>query len=886
MGNYNPRIPLILGQEWCPIRDEDMSFSSSIDTVEVGYTYVQQASQRIRDARFYINGFDAPLNVSQTPMVNIYPAATAHLTGPIREAIIPVSFASITGTNMSFNSSTLAQAVYEPGDGYRLFVQNSGVGINRSGYWFDVDKFPLLANKRILNVSLLYSGYLTDFNTGANSNLAVPFVNPNPTLFTTIVEQFIDGGNKIQFTGPDLISNTGALVAFPTIPDPTVNNPSPYQTIGALNLGDINNIWDPTNPFRQDKMPWRYVDLLAYQETYLLGNRGHVRINFQVPLTFDSSPSAYANLEYVALRVLYCEETRVAYGARNMNGSLEYNFGANVIPIRNLLFDTDPVIPAGEYLVTLSWVNPGDTGATRTLDAPIPHVNGLRELYAIPSHTGKQLSIPFPLAENLDQPFTSTNTHIIPQISLHTSGGVLLDVHVYGRQAKAQVWGSITATQEIRDVIGASASYPQVRFYARRFGSTTVPLLLDSANIPGSSVSITPAEFDALSEIVDGWKEVTLRFNTPPAMGTSILPTWRWSASGELAGNRWEILGASALALTGMFPNTSLTSKVPAISLLDAATYGQPVSGAQINLAWINQLGPYVTGTVDDNSADAMLIFSQDMPTVTGFTCVSGFQPISGIGQNCGINPCCIPDRFYYNQLDWTATSSGIVPISGFGKYEMQRMDTVETTWQTIMNATAITGHSFRDYEARVGITSSYRVRAVNVYNFTGPWSTTVTGFVPSPGCRIGCTGGHLLLFSSNERQTGTSNLAYSSVWEGQVEENFAFPEAGFVQLQAMYNKNFFTAFRPTERGGEQFDRTVLVQAAAISPETLADFTSLRDMAWDNTSYVCVRDEDGNRWYATVLVPTGRVVYRRRIYEAGVRIIEVTSTPAPGNAFA
>jgi hypothetical protein len=123
--------------------------------------------------------------------------------------------------------------------------------------------------------------------------------------------------------------------------------------------------------------------------------------------------------------------------------------------------------------------------------------------------------------------------------------------------------------------------------------------------------------------------------------------------------------------------------------------------------------------------------------------------------------------------------------------------------------------------------------------------------------------------------------LAYSNAWEGSVNEEFTFPEATFVQLQAMYNKDFFTAFRPLERGGERFSRTVLVQAAAIAPPTLADFTSLRDMAWDSVNYICVRDQEGNRWFATILVPSGKVQHFRRIYMAEVEVIEVTDTPTP-----
>jgi hypothetical protein len=171
------------------------------------------------------------------------------------------------------------------------------------------------------------------------------------------------------------------------------------------------------------------------------------------------------------------------------------------------------------------------------------------------------------------------------------------------------------------------------------------------------------------------------------------------------------------------------------------------------------------------------------------------------------------------------------------------------------------------------------------VYDFPGPWSSTITRTLSSPGVTIECEDGHLLIFTSNEEQDGSLSLAYSSVWEGgrTVEESFVFPEAQFVQLQAMYNRDFFIAFRPMERGGEQFSRTLLVQAAAISPETLADFTSLRDMAWANVSYICVRDEDGNRWFSTVLVPSGRVLRDRRLYLAPVEVIEVTDTPSEVN---
>jgi hypothetical protein len=608
-------------------------------------------------------------------------------------------------------------------------------------------------------------------------------------------------------------------------------------------------------------------------------------------------------------------------------------------------------------------------------------------------------------------------------------------------------------------------------------------LKLDSPTIPTSIANLTVEEFDALDEIINGWKEVTLRFTTPPTMGSGTNPQWRWSATGEQPGSRWEILGAIAPALSGAPFNPF--NRVPSPHQLSLATYGAPTSGANINLGWIPQYAPPVSATVDDQTSDASLMFGLDMPTITGFSAEEASQEITGIGLDCDLDPCCIPTALDFVELSWglppntgiasddferveapggwgtssdghvwtvagtstnfqvldgtgqiapTATSSdrltwvnvggpdqdvtvqfkiggvsegtgplrigliarsidasnyytaqlhytstqtvqlriservagvgadmGTVILTGFaapndntwynfrfqvfgiwlrtkvwgldqeepgwmlevtdtslttgnnagafardestaagptifyfdnfvagppdynfGYYELQRMDTVTTEWQTIMKASNPATTGFNDYEARVGILSSYRIRAVDVYDFPGLWSSTVTVTVPAPGVTIGCDDGHLLIFTSNEEQDGSINLAYSSVWEqGRgVEESFTFAEANFVQLQAMYNRDFFTAFRPTERGGEQFSRTVLVQAAAIAPETLADFTSLRDMAWANVSYICVRDEEGNRWFATVLVPSGRVLRDRRLYLAPVDIIEVTDTPS------
>jgi hypothetical protein len=1065
MGTYNPHYPRIIGQEWVPIRDTNYTPSPAANAIERGHTFQLLQDRQVRDARFYINTLPSAVNW-QAFTAQVYRTGTEAATGPIKSVIIPCNFASTTGgSGVILVGPSNAAALAWPNDD-KVIIFN-GAGNQQMAMFFNIDPYiQLLTNKRILDVQFLFAG---DAHDNITQN---PIGDPSPGVGLASLNIANDANfNLVSYCDLTFLLSGGL----------GGNTRTP---ISAVSLGEVTDPLLAINGVQ----PWRFIDLQRFQSGS--ANR------FFLIIRSNMSANQSISWQYAALQVIYCEERRLMVGGTaNENGSFAPLLGAQVLPMRAIQTQTtDPVLSAGDYTVTLSAANFGNRLKDGTSSASFPLLNEVRQLYEIPTHRGVQVNIPIPVEDHLEATFGQESTQFLPQISLHTSGGPLTEPHVYGRQAQAQVWGSISATQEIQDgLAGGNASWPWVRFYARRFGNTTRPLLLDSPSIGGSSVQITPAEFDALDEIAAGWKEVTLRFNTPPVMGSGTQPQWRWTASGENAGDRWEVLGATAPAISGLPGN--LLNTVLSPNQLSIATYGQPVSGSSINLGWVPQYAPPTSATVDDQTSDATLIFAQEMTAPTGFTVAGADQAMVGIGLNCGINPCCIPSSIRYNTISWTPFSAltvrdtfertvangwgtadtgqvyalsggatsfsvgsgegtislnsvgapryatlpvaqadvdiridkvvlggGITPAGapigiglvarfvnnvnwysarlvhntnnttqleldkmvagvrtvlatstalpnvtpggtaftmrfqvigsmlrakawdrngGFGVeptawtvvaydtsftaggdigvlfnlepgnsntlpvtsnwndltetrltydpdssgyMELQRMDTIDTTWTTIMKATNLMVSGFKDYEARVGIQSSYRLRFVDVLGFTGAWSSTQSITMARPGASGGCISpGHLLMFTTNERQDGSSNLAYSSAWERQVEEGFTFPEAGFVQLQAMYNRDFFTAFRPTERGGEQFERDILVQAAAISPPTLADFTSLRDMAWEDVSYICVRDEDGNRWFATVLVPSGKVVFYRRIYMATVQIIEVTDTPSEVN---
>lgn len=213
---------------------------------------------------------------------------------------------------------------------------------------------------------------------------------------------------------------------------------------------------------------------------------------------------------------------------------------------------------------------------------------------------------------------------------------------------------------------------------------------------------------------------------------------------------------------------------------------------------------------------------------------------------------------------------------------EIQRQDTVDPVWRTIYASANPFNTTFNDYEARIGVATSYRVRDVGYGEFPGSYSTTLVTTLAAPGVSGITGGGHVLAFTTNTLQDGSGNLVYNNSWEGGAPaESFSFPEAGFTQMQLMYGKDFYTAFHPTERGGESFTRDLVIQGAAVSPKVIQNMQSLRDLAWNNLPYLCVRTEDGDRWFANVQVPSGNVRFRRTLYQVSITVTELTITPYP-----
>lgn len=1022
MGQYNPHAPFIIGQEWVPIRQANYTPDDGV--TERGYRFRIDQSTTIVSGAYYVATPPPSPTSGAVEFISVYPAGTEDLTGPIKSLVIPASAVAVTGTGITVTVSDLQN----PADGNFAIFDGGPGNTGAMGISFDVTSYSQqLLGKRILDVKLLYT---------ASAN------NPNALAQITVWIRRLVGGNSLGYqTGLE-----GASAA------------DPQSQINSISFQDINPFWQSgvdgsTQPI---VYPWRYQELTNFA---VGGTPADRLIVYVVPSLFSLTTSDDALMGYAALEVTYCEEQRVLYGGDRLNFGTGGNYypatpSGKFIMLRTPALAVPTAINAGEYTVVENHrMVAAGTAVSPTLFAT-------RELYPLPGQGALQVNRSLTLEDEftLDDDLT-TLTHI----TLHTASAIVTGVHAYGTQSDVPVYGTITATQEIEDdPVGAARSFPQVRFYARRFGNTSVPLQLVDAATGLSTVSISVEDFDALTEIVDGWREVNLTFATPPSFSTAAGDVdWRWQSVGTVAGSQWQILGASGPALAGAHAT-------------GVATYYAP-QGNTVTLSWMS---PTVSGAADDTTSDAVLIFSQDPPAVTGFAVTQASQDLGTVADNCGVDPRCIPTELQYNQLSWplpqfteysvdtftrvatngwgstetggvwtdggnptnfavngtyatispngtsariittplavnfdismdlgvasavvatsvahagiigrftdasnyyyaevqTAPTTGIMTLvlnqrvagsttvlaslilpneltntagawvrmrfmgqddrlkvkiwhrnltqpdswaievtsasltSGtqagafaqsetvatnvltfdnfeatppqfwFGHYEIQRRDAL-TDWQTIMLATSPAVTGFADYEARVGIASEYRIRQCNVLDFCGSTWVTGSGTIPAPGVTISGDGNSVLIFTSNEGPTG--NLAYVMQFENQPIEAFAFPEASEVVLQRMYGKDFFTAFHPLERGGTQFTRNVLVNAAAIAAPSLPNFTDLRDLGWASLNYVCVRDELGNRWFANVRVPEGSARLDRTIYVAQIQVSEATGTPTP-----
>lgn len=646
MGNYNPSQPEILGEEWVGIREEDLVFNQVVNNVEIGTTFTLPPGYSTAtnySGRFYINQLPDSLVRNQVWTMAIYNRGEEAESGPIQRVVIPVASGTITGSSSAIvlrNAVNLQTALNDPSD--RRYLEMSMGNSLAFGFdlYFNMNIYAQqLVGKRILGVNFLYSGELLSPGDEAGQIEQLTFTLRDQTVST----------DAIQY--PSIMTGTNP---------PGAVTPFRNKEITRIALGDTNMFFQVlTGVNITEAIPWTFNQFGL--QRFDPANFQPVAFHFASIGTGGDGPSW--TLDWVGLEILYCEEKRIAVG------SAVYQYGA-AATTRNYLRtgyqDVNLYSPAGgipqslnqvarDYTITLAQGSLGDSPLFFSLQ-PIgaqPEINALRQLYPVEPQVGKQINIPAPPTEDIvGDVLTVEPTSILPQLSLHDSTFAITYpwTHSYGRQSVAQVYGAKYASQRIDDSQTPSTSYSKVRYYARRFGNTVIPLTLTG---PTTSAVLNPSDFDALDPIIDGWKEITLQLDPPAVMGGTGNPTWIWTATQESAGNRWEVLGAVALsqASDADFPLASTTN-------LAITTYGYPLSGAQIYETWMPQGYPPVSGSTVDTTADAALFFSWTPPAITGVGVQVVNQPMSGIGTNCGVAPEFIPTELAYNRITWAPNTA------------------------------------------------------------------------------------------------------------------------------------------------------------------------------------------------------------------------------------
>lgn len=830
MGDYNPNSPHVLGQQWVPIRSNPYQPD---DRLERGYTFPMTGTQ-VADEAWYFPAETAEASARGTvQLISVYPAGTEALTGPVVSVIAPcVAGSVITGTVVLVGGATIQECVQFPSDAKFLDFDGatSVQPFATIQFSFDPSGLGIDSTRRIVGVDLLYD--IDDDQTWSADNVIWRIKRPST------------GRQQDMFTG-----------IIPTSTDAHVH---------AGPIGEVTKFWPGNTTPDTGKVayPWTYDNLLNFRATGPVAADQNVMELFINGAVTGFTP-AFSRIHYVALRIRHCLERRVRYGGRFVAPSSSAPNPVldvpEVVTMRNPSLTTSPSLTAGNYTLTTCSVPLGEP----LLRGPAVKIYAAQELYTLPAQVPVAISRPRNVGE---QAHLTDAGHIIPELTLHTAAtGVITDSHPYGFQIAAPVYNGITATAELDNTESDGGAYQWVKFYARYRGDSGLgTLTIGNVATPAAAASLTVFAWQQLPQIVDGWREVILKLAVPITIAASGVSQWRWSSAND-PGAPWEVLGASGIITTGAGNNSTF------------ASYNPP-NGNTINLNWKK---PTALASADDTAADAtfMLIREPVALVLSGSIGVLDLEPLSDL---CGDDDVCVATGLYVSNLSWTHTT---LIASVFAYYEVQRRDAV-TGYQTIARISNLDTLTFRDMEARTDYTSTYRVRAVDTTGIVGAWSNLLDLTTPPTGVQGDSCAKSVLLFTTNMPTTGPTALAHSMVWEpGTVNETFQLPEADDNIISTAYLRDFQQVFRPLERGGEMFTRDLLVSCVAVPVPSLANIHSLRDMAWAQLPYVCVRDGIGNRWLAAVIVPESHVQQNRTKYLAkGVRIIEVTDIPAAPSA--
>jgi hypothetical protein len=460
----------------------------------------------------------------------------------------------------------------------------------------------------------------------------------------------------------------------------------------------------------------------------------------------------------------------------------------------------------------------------------------------------------------------------IPAARLVSGGSVTADAMPYSLSRGALVYGAQTASQFLTAPAGTTV-YGQafvVAGWVPNDGRPAAPLraelyrvsdglkILDAVEITAADVDRLPVSAPVNNIDDQGATYKTLQFRFPSAADLSTgQHELRLSSPNSTATRPWRIAMFAADYHTTDQTFGGATDYGTGNMLLGTPAVSTPITQALVR------------------SSDLQARIVEVPAAVTGVGVSNGSLTAHHVdicsGEIAGCEGCA-EDTMPYVQVSWSAAPSGTPDIAA---YHIDRMDDLDPDWKRVGLVVGRTTTVWNDHEVSIGIRSQYRVRVLRTDAVVGDWSTPASITVP--------TGQVALAFSSNAA-TGMG-CVYPEVWSGEVTREWSFQEFDDVQLRRMYGRQRVVAFRPLERRGDGFSRTVLLSfGCTVALPSMDLFRPLRDLAWAPIPYVCVRDGEGNRWYVSLRVPTGR---NRRaddqgteLWVAEIGMVEVSDVPS------
>lgn len=859
--DYNPHAPQVLGNEWTPIQQADLRTPATaedglvfrVGTVPVTPTF---ATFSPAESRYAPNS---------AQLINLYPTGTPPpeaQSGPIQTTLVsPDGWATISGTTTLVNAPTIGAALAQPFDGaYVNFAEAVG------NTTLDIDLFftvPVtLSGRRILSVEVEYAA-----------------------ISSTAAQNVTDG----QYNGIGLLRPTNtSYVCWAALRYPTSG-----PTVLTGTIGEVNSFWRPAavagNPDDPTIMPWTYEQL----QRFASGTSTTIRQAIRLVTRASTARNQSVQLHYAALKITHCIERRLLFGGWRVQKIADgYVAGSRTVEMRDPGGLTQGTIigAAAPYTITTTNVyTPSAVPITNFADSTVqpsnpPLIRALRQLEKIPGVGVLPDVVAGVVINRPTQPgkiMSRSDTNVIPQLTLHDSAAILVGSHAYGLQIPAPVQAS-PAKSAIQGVLTAGKAagglYEWITFYARITDTVdvnpanqlTVTIIRNGGTV--ATPFITLADFLALPEIVDGWRRVRLSFPAVAiAAADTVTITWSTAYVGV-----WEVLAEDG-------PSQS------AGQAFGAATYG----GTGKSLNWVRTDGTSGADPLTDASFTLSLVISP----VTGLTGTVLQHPVNDLLPGCEVcedTRCCSVASVSYVHLSWDQAT---VPAGGFKEYRIYRIDPLGINVGGAVLIAVISSlgtTTFDDYEYAAGggsSTVSYQVTVVDQAGIESAESD-VTVTITDGGVTMSGTscGDHssVLVFTSNFDPGST--VAYPKIKDrGTPVDEFIYPDADEVDLERMYGRDCQVAFRPVEDGCEAFTCDLLVYESCDPQQSFSvmhnAIVPLRQMSRADVPYVVVRDTDGVRWLASVVVPSASV-YRDRgvVIARSVQVVEVVQTVGPVTA--